>query len=141
MLWSEQTVIPRLLLGTKGVKLLQHSMPREIHFPVTFHIDAFTGESATQLWCLNPPNFPFYPKGASTPEICSGFIGHENRLALFCHTIGRRICQSFGFFFIPVRQLIARLKDFQLPDQYKKNAHLDGLTFYQVVPVQNFFCR
>ena len=92
---TEHTVVPRLLLGTEGVKIYTHQMPREVDLPVIFHIDAFSGESAVQMWCLNPPNFEFYPEGASNPEICAGFIGHENRLALFCHTIGRKIARGF----------------------------------------------
>ena len=87
--------MPRLLLGTEGVKIYRHQMPREMHLPVVFHMDAFAGETAVQMWCLNPTNFQFYPQGASTPEIAAGFIGHENRMALFCHTIGRRIGVGF----------------------------------------------
>ena len=84
-----------MLLGTEGVKIYSHQMPREMHLPVVFHMDAFAGETAVQMWCLNPTNFDFYPQGASNPEICSGFIGHENRLALFAHTIGKRIGSGF----------------------------------------------
>ena len=92
---AETDVIPQLLQIDSNLQNLGSQDAQTFTLPCIVHYDCFSGETALQLWCLDPCNYSIFENGAGIPQIVGGFCGKENRLRVYCTPIFTSILKAF----------------------------------------------